>query len=99
MNTKMNTIGIDNNLDRDRIRKLLAIGLFASIMTGVGDFLLGYAEEIDAGLIGPNDAIGPGIGTTFLSCGNAFMFGGLLVTLPGEEKFLEFKGNLVRSIE
>ncbi|MBR1457569.1 MAG: hypothetical protein IJ594_10490 [Oscillospiraceae bacterium] len=42
----MNTIGIDNNLDRARIKKLLAIGLFASILTGVGDFLLGYAEEI-----------------------------------------------------
>ena len=41
----MNTIGIDRNLDRARIRKLLAIGLFASIMTGIGDFLLGYAEE------------------------------------------------------
>lgn len=41
----MNTIGIDNNLDRARIRKLLLIGLFASVMTGVGDFLLGYAEE------------------------------------------------------
>ena len=41
----MNTIGIDNNLDRARIRKLLAIGLFASILTGVGDFLLGYAVE------------------------------------------------------
>ena len=36
----MNTIGIDRNLDRARIRKLLAIGLFASIMTGLGDFLL-----------------------------------------------------------
>ena len=45
----MNTIGIDNNLDRARIRKLLAIGLFASVLTGVGDFLLGYAEEIDVG--------------------------------------------------
>ncbi|MBQ9300598.1 MAG: hypothetical protein IJ214_08800 [Clostridia bacterium] len=44
----MNTIGIDNNLDRARIRKLLAIGLFASILTGIGDFLLGYAEEIPA---------------------------------------------------
>ena len=42
----MNRIGIDNNLDRARIRKLLAIGLFASILTGIGDFLLGYAEEI-----------------------------------------------------
>ena len=42
----MNTIGIDNNLDRARIRKLLAIGLFASLLTGIGDFLLGYAEEV-----------------------------------------------------
>lgn len=45
----MNTIGIDNNLDRARIRKLLIIGLLASVMTGVGDFLLGYAEEIPVG--------------------------------------------------
>ena len=45
----MNTIGIDNNLDRARIRKLLIIGLFGSIMTGVGDFLLGYATEIKTG--------------------------------------------------
>lgn len=41
----MNTIGIDHNLDRPRIRKLLAIGLFASVLTGIGDFLLGYAES------------------------------------------------------
>ena len=47
----MNTIGIDNNLDRARIRKLLIIGLFASVMTGIGDFLLGYAEEIETGSI------------------------------------------------
>ena len=44
----MNTIGIDRNLDRARIRKLLAIGLFASILTGIGDFLLGYAEQAPA---------------------------------------------------
>ena len=47
----MNTIGIDNNLDRPRIRKLLIIGLFASVLTGAGDFLLGYAEEIEVGSI------------------------------------------------
>jgi len=41
----MNTIGIEHNLDRPRIRKLLMIGLFASILTGVGDFLLGYADS------------------------------------------------------
>ena len=41
----MNTIGISHNLDRARIKKLLIIGLFASILTGIGDFLLGYAEN------------------------------------------------------
>ena len=41
----MNTIGIDHNLDRARIKKLLTIGLVASCITGIGDFLLGYAEE------------------------------------------------------
>ena len=40
----MNTIGIDHNLDRARIRKLLAIGLFAAILTGIGDFVLGYGH-------------------------------------------------------
>ena len=31
----MNNIGITDNLDRARIKKLLTIGLFASIMTGI----------------------------------------------------------------
>jgi len=43
----MNTIGIDHNLDHARIRKLLTIGLFASVLTGIGDFLLGYAESTE----------------------------------------------------
>ncbi|MBP3901747.1 MAG: hypothetical protein J6D53_09915 [Blautia sp.] len=41
----MNTIGIEHNLDRARIRKLLAIGLFASVLTGIGDFLLGHVSR------------------------------------------------------
>ncbi len=41
----MSTIGIDHNLDRPRIRKLLTIGLFAAVLTGIGDFLLGYGES------------------------------------------------------
>ena len=45
----MNTIGIDRNLDRARIKKLLTIGLAASVITGIGDFLLGYAEETAGG--------------------------------------------------
>ena len=40
----MNTIGIDHNLDRARIKKLLAVGLFATILTGIGDFMLGYGQ-------------------------------------------------------
>ncbi|MBQ8995269.1 MAG: hypothetical protein IJ091_05600 [Oscillospiraceae bacterium] len=46
MKTKVNTIGIDDNLDRQRIKKLLLIGFISSIVTGIGDFLLGYADEI-----------------------------------------------------
>lgn len=42
---KMNTIGIDHNLDRDRIKKLLTFGLIGSVLTGTGDFLLGFAAE------------------------------------------------------
>lgn len=42
----MNAISIDHHLDRPRIKKLLTIGLVASIMTGLGDFLLGFGEEL-----------------------------------------------------
>ena len=45
----MNTIGIYHNLDRARIKKLLTIGLFASVLTGIGDFLLGYAQSTGGG--------------------------------------------------
>lgn len=38
----MNTIGIDNNLDWNRIRHLLKLGIFAAAMVLVGDMLLGY---------------------------------------------------------
>lgn len=48
----MNTIGIDHNLDRMRIRKLLAIGLFASFLTGIGDFMLGYGAAENMGNYG-----------------------------------------------
>ena len=41
----MNTIGIEDDLNRERIKKLLIIGAIASVMTGIGDFLLGYADE------------------------------------------------------
>jgi hypothetical protein len=47
----MNSIGIDRNLDRTRIKKLLSIGLVASVLTGIGDLLLGYAENTAGGSI------------------------------------------------
>ena len=50
----MNTIGINNNLDRPRIKKLLIIGLLASLMTGAGDFLLGFGEEIRGNTLASN---------------------------------------------
>ena len=45
-------------------------------------------------LLGANTAIGGGIGTMFLSVGNAVTFGGLLATLPSEERFREFRTGL-----
>ncbi|MCR4884557.1 MAG: hypothetical protein K6A68_13360, partial [Clostridiales bacterium] len=44
----MNTIGIDHNLDRERIRKLLTFGVIGSVLTGIGDFLVGYGEQVSA---------------------------------------------------
>ena len=85
----MNTIGIDDNLDRPRIKKLLIIGLFGCMLTGaVPTLLVSF-------LLGANTAIGGGIGTMFLSVGNAVTFGGLLATLPSEERFAEFRSKLV----
>lgn len=45
-------------------------------------------------LIGSGNPWGPAIGTMFLSFGNAFTFGGLLCTLPGEERFEAFREKL-----
>ena len=44
-----------------------------------------------AAIFGPNSALGSAIGTMFLSFGNAFMFGGLLATLPDQEVFDRFR--------
>lgn len=46
-------------------------------------------------IIGTNTALGCGIGTTFLSCGNALTFGGLLAALPDEKRFETFRKELV----
>ena len=44
-----------------------------------------------AAIFGFNSALGSAIGTMFLSFGNAFMFGGLLATLPDQESFDRFR--------
>ncbi len=48
----MNTIGIDHNLNRGRIKKLLIFGIIGSVMTGIGDFLIGFGEEASSSGIG-----------------------------------------------
>jgi hypothetical protein len=50
-------------------------------------------------ILGPNTALGAGIGTMYLSFGNAFMFGGLLATLPGQERFGEFESAFAKATE
>ena len=45
-------------------------------------------------LAGPGTALGAAFGTMFLSFGNSFMFGGLLATLPSQERFDEFEKEL-----
>lgn len=43
--SEFNNIGIDGKLDWARIAKLLRIGLFASIIVFIGDWILGYGVE------------------------------------------------------
>ena len=76
----MNTLGIDHNLDRARMRAkwfCVLIGAIPALVLSV--------------ILGPDTAPGAAIGTMFLSFGNAFMFGGLLATLPSRESFDEFE--------
>ena len=47
-------------------------------------------------ILGPGTALGAGIETMFLSFGNAFMFGGLLATLPDAKRFEAFEVSLHR---
>ena len=78
----MNTIGISNNLDRPRIRKLLSIGLFASVLTGIGDFLLGYAsaeETAGSGLAASILASAPNLTDGQLIAGGLLGFFGIFL--------------------
>lgn len=46
--SEFNDIGISQTLDMPRIRKLLRIGLFASVLHLVGDMILGWGVEDEA---------------------------------------------------
>ena len=48
-------------------------------------------------ILGLNSALGSALGTMFLSFGNAFMFGGLLATLPDQESFDRFQEKISKS--
>ena len=86
----MNTIGIDHNLDRARIKKLLSIGLFASILTGIGDFLLGYAEQLPAATIAANIMAGaPNLSDWQLIAGS--LLGGFGIFLEGLAFFAVYR--------
>ena len=77
---KMNTIGIENNLDRARIRKLLIIGLAASVMTGIGDFLVGYGDETaGTGLAEAIMSSAPNLSDEQLICGGLLGAAGLFL--------------------
>ena len=43
--TEFNDIGIARQLDMPRVKKLLAIGLFASVLHMIGDMILGWGVE------------------------------------------------------
>ena len=49
-----------------------------------------------AAILSPGSALGAGVGTMFLSFGNAFTFGGLLATMPTREAFDRFKAEHAR---
>lgn len=59
----MNTIGINRSLDRPRIKRLLTMGLFASILTGIGDFLLVWREQSSS--TGPGQSDGRFLSSVF----------------------------------
>lgn len=44
--TDFNDIGISRKLDMPRIKKLLSIGLFASVLHFIGDMILGWGQRM-----------------------------------------------------
>lgn len=81
-----NEIGISSQLDRARIRKLLSIGLFASVLHFAGDMLLGWGRE-DEALTGLSRMLSAYTGTSDGGIFAAALLGLLGMTLEGLSYF------------
>lgn len=96
----MNTIGIERNLDRARIRKLLP--MITVQLKAFSEGLTPYPKSarwfcVPVGAITAMVIcllLGAAAGTMLLSFGNAWMFGGLLAAMPDAERFEEFERKL-----
>ncbi len=79
-----NATGTTHNLDRARIRKLLIIGLVGAVMTGVGDFLLGFGDSLPAsGLAESMLASAPNLSDAQLVAGGLLGVIGLFLEAAG----------------
>ena len=83
---EFNDIGISRQLDIPRIRKLLSIGLFASVLHFVGDMILGWGVE-DETLTGLSRMLSAYIGTSDSGIFAAAMLGLVGMTLAGLSYF------------
>jgi hypothetical protein len=77
-----NNIGIDGKLDWERIAKLLRIGLFASIMVFIGDWILGYGVE-NENLTGMERMLSAFVGRTDTELFWASFLGAVGISLEG----------------
>lgn len=80
--SEFNDIGISRQLDWPRIRKLLSIGLFASLLHLAGDFILGWGRE-DESLTGLLRLLSAYTGTSDGGILAAALLGMFGVTLEG----------------
>lgn len=81
-----NTIGIDHNPERPRIKKLLTLGLSAPVLTEIGVFLPGCADS----------TAGTGIAASVMAGEKGFqdwqmIAGGLLAAMPARESFEKYE--------
>jgi len=85
------------NLDRARIKKLLITGLVGSVLTGIGDFLLGYGENVPMeGIAGMLMGNAQNLTDGQLIAGGLLGMFGLLATMPSEEAFGAFRDRIGR---